>query len=385
MLNCSLDPLHERLNRAQSMMPNVQSEDEFMAIGNYIGNLYRALICMGEKVDVNPILCFGSKKNYKKFLKGFNIYTDDLMHHFVLKKDFHSSYIEEILPTVEEELEEICPMMFHPEEPLTEKDFCEIFYAFLESINMMDLYRKLKNNKSIHSSLTCGDGSLGEYLGFTLFNPANGDIDIVISNFQYTLNHMNTLAHELGHGYDLAHFEGTVKEYNQYFYLSCYGEVLSRLMERLLHRFLIKNHIIPNTAKNSLIDFEDLNHDYLLQGFILSLLDPAFLLSYGFDTCDSDVVTKMIKKHFIEEAQLKEYVDDINNFNLEDILSYSYGDIISLFLSSEVERSGMNNDLLEEFMRHRVEPFQEEFLQKNGLNPSLYQKLYKKEIELIKK
>ncbi|MBR3211257.1 MAG: hypothetical protein IKF71_04925 [Bacilli bacterium] len=383
MLNRSLKPLQERLEKAQKMMETVQSEEEFLALGNYIGNLYVSLACLGEDIVVKPVLCFGTKTKYKKFLKDFNAYSDDMMHHFVLKKDFHSSYIEEILPTVEKEWKEICPIQLTPTESLNKKEFKEILLAFLDSIKMVDLYRELCKEKRIHSSLFPMEE---DYLGFTLFNPLSKDIDIVVGSFEYSLEHMNTLVHELGHGYDLKHFEGDAKDYNKYFYLSYYGEVISRLMERLLHRFLLNNHLIINSAKNSFIDFEDLNHDFLLQGYILSLLDSDFICSQGFTKCKSEVITKMIKKHFIEESKLIEYFEDIQkSFDVSDIFTYLYGDILSLFLCGEIEKSGFNNELMEEFMRQRTEPFQEEMLQKNGFNPKGYQKLYKKEIELIKK
>ena len=186
-------------------------------------------------------------------------------------------------------------------------------------------------------------------------------------------------------GYDLEHFNGTIKEYNQYFYISFFGEVIPRLMERLLHRFLLRNRIIVESAKDSFVNFEDLNHDYLLKGYILSLLDSKTLLSHEFCECDSEDLIRTIKKYFLEGANLRDYVEEIQHYDLSDTYTYLYGDILSLFLCDEIEKNGMNNELMEYFMRHRTEPFQEEMLTKNGLEPSSYVKLYKKEVNLIKK
>lgn len=383
MLNRSLRPLHERLDTAHDMMSRAHSTDEFIALGNYIGNLYSSLVCMGDKhAVVEPIICFGSKKRYKSFLKELDVYSDEAMQQFVLKKDYHCGYIGSILPAVEKECDILCPMTFDTEEPLTRKQFREIFFSFLDSIQMTDMFKEMVKNKQIHSSYEGIDKGI---LGFTLFNPVNGDLDLFVKDFHNTLNHMSTLAHELGHGYDLKHFDGTIKEYNQYFYISFFGEVISRLMERLLHRFLIRNRIIVNSAKDSFVNFEDLNHDYLLKGYILSLLEASILLSHEFCECDSEDLIKMIKKHFLEEANLRDYVKEIQRYDITDTYTYLYGDILSLFLCEEIEQNGMNNDLMEYFMKHRTEPFQEEMMMKNGLNPSGYIKLYKKEVNLIKK
>ena len=383
MLNRSFGPLYERLDKAHEEMKGVQTDDEFMAVGNYIGNVYRSLICMGDTdTKVDPIRCFGTKKEYKRFLKRLDVYSDDLLHHFVCQKDFHSDFIGEILPTTEEELQELCPMIFQVDDKIKEQDFKDIFYLFLDSVHMLELYEELLKNRQIHS---CLEGTDEGNIGFTLYNPMNGDLDLFIKNYQTTYNHMTTLAHEMGHGYDMKHFTGDAKAYNQYFYLSYYGEVLSRLMERLLHRFCIRNGLLVPVAKDQFINFEDLNHDYLLQGYILSLLDSSFLLSEGFHECDSSVLAGMVQKHFVGGANIQEYIEGVQKFDFSEIFSYLYGDILSLFLCDEVEKNGMNSELMDYFMQHRGDLFEESFMRECGFGPGNYTKLYKKETELIKK
>ena len=173
--------------------------------------------------------------------------------------------------------------------------------------------------------------------------------------------------------------------YNEYFYVSFYGEVISRLFERLLYRYLINNNIKENLAKDKLIDTEETNHDYLLEAYLLSVLDDDFLKSGAYINCSQKKLINKVKKHFLDESSLKEFLDRIERIDLPSAYTYAYGDIISMFLCKEVEKDGFDSDLIDYFMSKRKEKFNPEFFEECGFGPDNYTELYKKEIELIKK
>ena len=375
--------LYQKLDQAHHQLQLAKSQEEKLAIANYIGNLYSSLICMGEDVSFDKKTSFGSVKNYKKFIKKLNSYSDKLINNYVMNQEFHKDFFSEILPDVEEELQEVFELPYTMEEStLREREFYEILFEFMKSIHQDKLLQDLYKKDKIHP---CVIGQDEDNLGFALYNPMDHDCDIFIRDFDYNLRTMQTLVHELGHAIDFSMFHGTVKDYNEYFYLSFYGEVLSRLMERLLLRFLIQNRIYKEESKEKYVEFEDLNHDYLLQSYIMSLLDQQTIVKGEYLECSEDEIINQIKKHFIDGVDLTDVVGRMNESDLSQIYNYSYGDIISLFLCAEIEKNGYSSELLEYFLSHRTESFHEKFLRECGFGPANYVKKYKNELNILKK
>lgn len=383
MINQKRDILYKQLNEAEHMMRDVKNVEERVALANYIGNLYRSLVCMGDKdITFDRNRSFGGRKNYNKFVKKLNVYSDRLLQKYLLKKDFHKSYMGEILPEIEEEMSWYCKLEFPLEEQFREQDFIEVLFEFMKSIGQEKLISKLYNGGHIHSTIIGQDTG---NLGFALYNPLTQRTDLFIKDFQYDISSMITLVHELGHGFDLSQFHQDVEEYNRYFYISFYGEVFSRLFERLLHRFLLKNHIKEDTIKDKIIDFEVLNHDYLLQAYIFSLLDSDFLISDQYLNCDSTTLAKKVSSYFMEDADIEDIIERMGHFDLAEVYNYAYGDILSLFFVDEVEKNGFSSEMIKYFLEKRSQIFDEEFLKECGFGPVNYTKLYKKEVEVLRK
>ena len=382
MINVETKGLHQKLRIANNALKKAKTSDERLALINYIGNLYCSLVCLGEgniEFDKSKV---GGRKNYQKFLKRLDIYTDRLLRNYVLSKNFHQQYFSDIIPEIEEEMERFCPLTFKEDDRFSKKEFFDIIYDFLRSLGLEELFDKYYKKGNIYSTIV-GQGKGN--LGFTLYNPLNGDIDLFIRNFQYDLTTMNTLMHEFGHGYDLEQFPKDVDEYNRFFYLSFYGEVMSRLFERLLYHFLLDNGIRTGAVKDKMIDFEVLNHDYLLEAYILSLLDKDFLLKEGYIECDSEVIVKKVRKYFLEDADIKGYIERMDDVDLSEVYNYAYGDIISIFLCEDIRKNGLESGMLEDFLSKRSNLFHDSFLQESGFSPENYVKLYRKEVERIKK
>ena len=367
---------------AKRMLKEAKTSEERLAISNYLGNIYSALLCMGKTdLDFERNKIFGGKKEYNKFVKKINIYDDRLVHNFILHKDFHHDYMGEILPTVEDELINVFECTFD-EDKLTKEEIIEIVFEFMKGLGLETLFDEFYKNGRIHSTLV---GQEEGNLGFTLYNPLNKDTDIFVREFDEDFTSLHTLVHELGHGYDLKRFDGSIDDYNDYFYLSFYGETISRLFERLLFRYLIKNDIKADMARDKLIDTEDLNHDFLLQTYLLSVLEDDYLLSGEYLEFKKEKIIKKVRRHFMDEECVREFLDRITDLDISDACNYAYGDILSMFLCEEVEANGFNSDLLDYFLSHRKDKFDPELFRELGFGPENYKFLYKKETQLIKK
>ena len=383
MINQKRDTLYKQLEEAEHMMKNVKSVEERVALANYIGNLYRSLVCMGDQnISFDRNRSFGGRKNYNKFVKKLDVYSDRLLQKYLLKKDFHQSYMGEILPDVEEEMSWFCKLNYPLDEKFDEKEFLEILFEFMKSIGQEELIANLYHHNHIHSTIIGQDSG---NLGYALYNPLTQCTDLFIKEFQYNISSMITLVHELGHAFDLSHFYQNVEEYNRYFYISFYGEVLSRLFERLFYRFLLKNHIKEDTIKDKIIDFEVINHDYLLQAYIFSLLDEEFLKIGQSMECDVKVISKKVSPYFMEDAHIEDIIERMGHYDLSEIYNYAYGDILSLFLVEEVEKNGFSSDMIEYFLENRSKVFDDSFLRECGFGPVNYTKLYKREVEVLRK
>ena len=384
MVNTSIGQLLDQLSDAENSIrsKNINS-DERLALANYIGNLYRALICMGVgNIYFDKDIIFGGKKSYSKIVKSINYYSDKLINNFINNKMFHRMYFYELLPDIEEEISKMKQLDNKGEIFFSRKDFFDIIFQFMRSINQEELFDKLYKNGNIYSTIIGQD--IGN-VGFTLFNPMTKQTDLFIKDLKYNLFDMNTLVHETGHCYDLGKFDGDVSKYNKYFYLSFYGEVVSRLFERLLLDFLKNRNIAYNGVIDKQIEFNLLNHEFLLQAYILSLLNDDFILKDKYLDCDSSEIVEMIKSRFIDEEYMKIFIEGMISFDLSEIYNYAYGDIVSLFLFDDVKNNGLDCEMMDYFFKSRNNLFKEDFLKECGFGPENYIKLYKKVNDHLKK
>ena len=377
MVNTSIRQLFEQLSDAEkSIRSKNNNSDQKLALANYIGNLYRALICLGcGDLEFDKNISFGGKKNYSKIVKSVNYYSDKLINNYVKDKMFHRMYFYELLPEIEEEIVKMKHIDNRGELFFSRKDFFDIVFQFMRSINQEELFDKLCKNGNIYSTIIGQD--VGN-VGFTLYNPLSGQKDLFIKDLKYNLFDMNTLVHEVGHCYDLSKFDGDVSKYNKYFYLSFYGEVISRLFERLFLDFLRKRNIAYNGVINKQVEFNLLNHEFLLQAYILSLFNDNFILEDKYLDCDSNEIVEMVKSRFIDEDFIKIFIEGIISFDLSEIYNYAYGDIVSLFLFDDVNKNGLDSEMMNHFLKKRSELFNEDYLRECGFGPENYVKLYKK-------
>lgn len=379
--------LYQKLDQAHQLLRTTNSPEERLALENYISILYQAIICLGDlNVDVDKRKCFGNEKKHQQFIRRMNTYSDRLIVNFLNNKKYHRNYLNNLIPGEEDEIERrMLPFRDEEEEEkiFSKEDFSNIMHDFMKSIGQGYLYEDFSKNGNIYSSIV--GGSKESDLGFTTCNPITKEIDVFVKGFDYNLSSMMTLAHEMGHAIDLKEFGWDTTEYNKYFYLSFFGEVISRTMERLLIRYLIKNNIEINEVKDILLSFELNNIDFQVQAYILTLLDNNIISKYLYPNMSENEIEKKVKKHFYEDAIITEYIKNVKENDLPNIFQYVYGDIISMFLADAIEEDGFGNELVQKFMKERIQPFSEKMMEENEFDSKTYLKKYQKEMELFDK
>lgn len=373
--------LRQILKESIISFKDAKTLDEKLAIANYIGNLYSSIICMGEDISFDKYHIFGGERKYEQIFEGLDDYNDELAKNFLINKRFHSEYFRDILPDIEKELIRFSRMTFDSDDNLSRKDFFEIVKLFMDSIGLGSLFDELYKNGKIYSSIIGQDQG---NLGFTLYNPTRRSSNVFVKDLKYDLHSMNTLVHEFGHVFDLDMFDGDVCEYNRYFYLSLYGEVISKLFERLLFRFLIKNNICSESAKDKLVDFNMISHDYILLSYLLSCLSDKFIKNAQYIDCDSELLANKVAKNVLSKEDIINFFERMGTIDLSESLSYAYGDVISLFLLDEVDGGQFTADEFSKFLKERTKTFDPNYIKDSGFTPKEYVKLHRRENELIK-
>ena len=375
--------LYEEVNKGYVSLKNAKNTEEKLALANYIGNLYRSISAVqDEELEIKEKTVFGSHKNFQKIFKKIDLYEMKMLENFVSEKDFHQKYLKKIVLGIEDKFKKINDDKNSKTTFLSFDDFYLIFYDFMKSINQEKLFEKFHKEKRIYRSNTRECENL---LGHTVFNPISGDIDIFIDDFNYTVHSMYSLAHEFGHVYDNTNFNESIDNYNRYFYQSFYGEIFSKLFERLFLEYMIKNNILIDEAKDELLFMEFINYEYLLGSYMLTLLGDEYLLSNSYQYMSREKFFEMIESKFANPEYIYEFILNSTYFDIGEDFTYTYGDIISMFLKIQVENYGFDNDLISEVLKFRSGMFDSKVFEKYDFDSDRYIKLHNKEFKLLKK
>ena len=249
----------------------------------------------------------------------------------------------------------------------------------MSSINLEDFFDNYSKNNSFFNYRFRND----KVYGATLYNPVNGDTDILIGDFIYDINALFALTHETGHMFDMKYFNKDIKSYNNYFYKSFYNEVCSKLFERLFFNFMINNDILKEEAKVLLFNTIDDNYWFVFGCYMMSCLSDDLIISDEYTELSPEEIYNNVKKYF--DYEVVSFLEEKEPFNLQDDFSYAFGDIISMFLFDSINEYGFNNDLINKFIDERDKMFRKEFIEENGLSSDNYIELYKKELKLLRK
>lgn len=376
----------EELDFCLKCLNEEKERDVRFALYNYIQNLLRVLREIGSNYTMRKSDIFKDLKMYQKFQKQEKLYKKMFNDNFCFYKDFFADYLNDILVRTEslfyKYIEDNEYSLENDE--FSEKEFLDIFFGFCNKLGIGYLFDNVFDGKILSFDRKITDGN---YLGLMIHNPLNGNSHILVDDFSYNIDSMFTLAHEMGHVYDVASFNSklTVSKYNDYMYKSLNVEVLSKLFEKLLLDYLIDNNIKKNVVIDKLIDGFIVEHDYIYSLYVLSLLDDRYIDSDRYLDISKDRLFDLVSKYFEDKKEVYDTIKN-NDFLLIDDAVYAYGEIISLFLEDDVRDCSLSNSFLfNKFMDERFLEFSDSFMEINGFSPSKYQELYEKRLKLIKK
>ena len=379
--------IKEEIRKTLVLVKQEKDNNTRMALYNYIGNLYSALSVIENKAMYpDEYKVFGSKKDYARFLKKVNFLNAKFVDNFIANKNFHQDYFNDILADIESVfMTQIDGTAYSMKSNyFGEKDFFLVFHDFCSSLKLEAFYEEIISKRRIFP-MKKGRG-YDDYLGLTIHNPVVGNSGILVDDFDYNLDAMTVLAHEMGHYYDLSEFKGvvTTEKFVSYTFKSVYQEVMSRLFERLFFNYLIKNKIKTENAIDKFLDFEIINHDYMFSSYILSLLKDEYLVKEKYNYLEVDTILSNVGKFFENMDSVKHYLEN-GQLDLGVDLNYTYGDIISMFLKEAVLEEGLQSLEMKKFESIRWQEFSKDYILQERFTPDEYINLYKKEIQLIKK
>lgn len=376
----------EELDFCFKCLNEEKERDVRFALYNYIQNLLRVLREIGSNYTMRKSDIFKNLKMYQKFQKQEKLYKKMFNDNFCFFKDFHVDYLNDILvrtqPLFYKYIEDNEYSLENDE--FSEKEFLDIFCDFCTKLGISYLFDEVIDGKILSFDRKITNGN---YLGLMIHNPLNGKSHILVDDFSYDIDSMFTLAHEMGHVYDVSFFNSklNVSKYNDYMYKSLNVEVLSKLFEKLLLDYLIDNNIKKNVVIDKLIDSFIVGHDYIYSLYVLSLLDDRYIDYDRYLDISKERFFNLVSKYFEDKKEVYETIKN-NDFLLIDDAVYAYGEIISLFLEDDVRDCSLSNSFLfNKFMDERFLEFSDNFMETNGFSPSKYQELYEKRLKLTKK
>ncbi len=377
--------INMEIMRMKEALRHTTKKEERVAINNYILNLIISKEEMtGRRSSSEKERIFNAKNPYAEFNGLLSDYECELISDYLKHKSFHTSIIDKIIKETEDYLDDL---ELSEEDYkklygniLGEKKFKEIFMEFLKKYKLDGLFEKLVKRRNIYITQENDNNTKG----FSLYNPLNDEGRIFISKFNYNMDSMFTLAHEMGHIYDYKMLEKNQRKRNKFMYVTFYAEVISILFERLFLNYLFKNNIYVDEARILFDRSTDNKNDFLLTTYILNLLDDEIFLSGKYHYMSGKEVYRCIKNNF-KGIGAKEFLSDFEYFDVSENFTYVYGDIISLILQDIVERYGLENDVVKEFFEERYKSFDESFFERNNITPEEYIKRYKRDFNLMKK
>lgn len=358
--------------------------DEKIALYNYIAMIYPALADVrGGKYKLSSTRIFSTQDDYIRFLQLQKACSSGAEDIFIKYKEFHKEYISNVFLGVTNILFNVPKMEYSDDSVFNGKDFFYVFYLFMKSLGIEDIFLDLLNNGQIYGTAKPSEKGTS---GYTIFNPFNGDSNIFINYFDFDISSMFTIAHEMGHVYDFKNISINMKDYNIYQYQSFYREVISKLFEKLFIDFMLKNNIKKTAAIDILFDIELINYQYLFRGYIFSLLDDEIIEDAKYRKLSNNQLALLVKDGFKGYKSVKSFLDDESMpIDLNDSMTYMYGDIISMFLFERIKEDNYSLDSLKLFFEKCHGLFDIDSFMSVAGSSDEYLELYKKETKILVK
>ena len=368
--------LRKELLMAEKLLKETPDPEVRFAMVDYISNLKDLIYHGNNRIISYPSSYLQSAEHELECDKLNRYFLDDYLRNKALFRD----YLFKILTEKENNNHEYNGNDV-PAIEYSSKEFSEILYDFLKSIGLEKIFDRMIRNGVIYAI----ENDEIESDGLILYNPINGNANIFIRRFKYTLEYMFTLIHELGHFFDLGLLGKNPKFSNYYSYVSFMTEVISNLFTKLFLDFAIRNNLEIGTIKKILDQY---NSDYYCEQFdayMLSTLSSNEILSGNYIDIDEDQYYELFKDHFYSKEEAIKQQNASGYLDLHRITQYSNGNVVSTFLADEAKKNGFYNHVFVDFLRNRYRRFDSKLFERNNWTPERFGKIYRKELEIFRK
>ena len=357
---------------------------ERYALIDYISQLHELEAALTGKVctfdERRANLSNSQQRRYMKYLDSL---FGRLEEEFIKFKEAYNEHFSLMLTINDSTLEEVCDDVYATEySEMSKEEFCEYFYEFLHEYGLEEYFDKLVTGRKIFSrDLTDEHRNPAN----VIFDPIKKRSSIVMSGFEYNVPYLLNMGHEVGHVVDLSKLnKKELDTYMKYSYSSVYGEVISTLFEKLFYDFLFRKKYRIDEVKENYSEFLFENKNYVLDGYILSLLDEESIRRLTCNGLGMNDVLEKISPSF-ERLDEIEYHLDGRFLSTWTTPLYAFGDYFSTVLKDNVQKEGFDSKMMRKFMALRTGEFNPDLLDSLGFEMEDYQKVYKRDVSRLKK
>ena len=376
--------LRQLINGAYQRIDRSSTNIERYALADYLAQLHEAERAMtGKKSELDYERCFGSKSKYRKYSKYLDSLFGRLDSEFIKFKGYHQSHFDTMLAINDDALEELVDDVYCEEySTISRGEFLQYFFEFLSEYGLEAQFDKFISGRKIFNR-PFNEGE--KYAGTVLHDPLKHRSSIFLCDFEYTIPYLLTLGHEFGHTFDLNKFnKKDVDAYMRYSYSSIYGETMAMVFEKLFYDFLFRKKYRINDVKENYSEFVFEDKNYVLDGYILSLLPEDVIIRLSCDGVSSRDVVQLVKDSFTRLDELERHLDERKLDTWKTPL-YAYGDYFSTILKNDIQEEGFDCRLMREFFDLRTKEFNPGLLNDVGFDMDTYQKVYTRDVSRLKK
>ena len=378
------DDLKLLIDGAYQRLRNCKDNMERYVLIDYLTQLHELDAAFtGRKSSFDERRASLSNSQQRRYMKYIDSLFGRLEDEFIKFKYAYNDHFGLMLTINDSALADVCDDVYATEyTEMPKEEFYEYFFEFLREYNLEEYFDKLVTGRKIFNrDLTDEHRNPGN----VMHDPMKKRSSIVMSGFEYNVPYLLNMGHELGHVVDLTKLnKKELDTYMKYSYSSIYGEVISTLFEKLFYDFLFRKKYRIDELKENYSEFLFENRNYVLDGYILSLLDNQSIRRLACNGLKMDDVIKKISPSF-ERLDEIEYHLDGRFLSTWTTPLYAFGDYFSTVLKDNVQKEGFDSKMMRKFMGLRTGEFNPDLLDSLGFEMEDYQKVYRRDVSRLKK
>lgn len=324
-----------------------------------------------------------SSSQQRRYMKYIDSLFGRVEEEFIKFKDVYHDHFSLMLTINDDVLGEFYDDVYVTEyTEMPKEEFCEYFFEFLKEYGLEEYFDKLVTGRKIFSR---DFSDTHRSPAHVMHDAIKKRSSVVMTGFEYNVPYLLNMGHELGHVIDLSKLnKKDLDSYMRLSYSSVYGETISTVFEKLFYDFLFRKKYRIDELKEIYSEFLFENKNYVLDGYILSLLDDQSIRRVDCGGFTVDDILKEVDNSF-ERLDEIEYHLDGRLLSTWLTPMYAFGDYFSTVLKDSVQKEGFDSKMMRKFMGLRTGEFNLDLLDSLGFEMEDYQKVYRRDVSRLKK